>query len=236
MRGRSSKRRPGAFSRRGPSQDRGARPRSPVRIGQQVDPIELNEQRGVTDPRHRGLCVVLVQCPTIICLTREAQIARGNETGPYPAGEVLGADPPARTRKGWIRVTEATLHMMSRSPRQRLLGKPGARGSKKRQNEPKQPQPTLPVTVHLRSPLATLSDPARQPSFMHMKRRGGSDASWTLAAPRKGCKSVAGPKGVDHLQASLRGSRFRSATLLPTRPTAGAVAPCSPGRSGRKAW
>ena len=93
-----------------------------MRIGQQVDPIELNEQRGVTDPRRCGLCIVLAKGPTIICLAREAQTARGNETGPYPVGEVPGTDPPARTHKGGVRVAKSALHMMRRSPGRRLFG------------------------------------------------------------------------------------------------------------------
>ncbi len=113
-----------------------ARARAPVRIREQVDPVELQQDRRVPDPRHRRLGPVRAQRGPVIGFPRDIA-APGRLPGPAPDVGEAGAG--GWTLEGRIGVAEAALDVVSRPAGDRLRADTRACG--REQHEQDQPGP-----------------------------------------------------------------------------------------------
>lgn len=102
-----------------PREGYGARPPSPVRIREQVDPVELQEHRRVPDPGHRGLGAIRAKRGAVIGLPGHI-VRPGTSPGPLPdEGEAGGS---RRALEGRVGIAETALDVMGGLPGNRLLG------------------------------------------------------------------------------------------------------------------
>src|SRR6266508_5731427 len=120
----------------GPSRGQWARPLTPMRVGEEGDPLQLDQQCRVADPSDGRSRVTwaghaVPQGHAIVDDTRGLEASRAERAGPGPAQPESGARPtfgPSELRVG---IAEAALHMMWRPSRQRL----GANGGAGRQQQ-----------------------------------------------------------------------------------------------------
>src|SRR5262249_3589385 len=87
-------------------------PRRPVRIGEDVDAIELDEQRRMPDPRHRRGGLIVAQPGPVVDGDRERDLARVECGGPDASDEEPRSEPATRRRMARLDVREAMLAVM----------------------------------------------------------------------------------------------------------------------------
>jgi hypothetical protein len=106
-----------------PRQRAGAR--APVGVGQDRQPVELDDEGGVPDPRDGRRGRAAAERATVIGDARSTERPRRRQALPGARGEEAPPRPAIGPMKPWVRVPESAQDMMGRLPRKRLRSDAG---------------------------------------------------------------------------------------------------------------